>query len=257
MVYETSGYLVAATRQTDYKATEISPSVNVPTSTQIDVTVYQDYSGGASADNSETLTDVASTTYSLSNFETAQGSTYWVRFDLSTSDDSVTPTVNEATVVADGLELSADFVGTLSGSGTLSRSRELSASVEGSLSGSGTLYRVGPVYATTELPNVTVDDITPIDASIEDELTVQSPQVSDYGDVRAQIRVSGSGNNYGDDVVVAHDGGDFTFADLLDGEKYDLRARTETEHVTGSWAGVSAVTLLPADTNFTNTDREI
>ena len=103
----------------------------------------------------------------------------------------------------------------------------------------------GPVTTTTPLPDLTVDDITPIDASVEDQLTVPEPGVTDYGDIRAQLRVTGSGNAFGDDVVVAHGGGPLTFATLLDGEKYDLRVRTETEHVDGAWVGVSAITLLP------------
>jgi len=107
-------------------------------------------------------------------------------------------------------------------------------------SDSGTLTR------TTDPRDLTVDDITPIDASVEDQLTIPNPGVADYGTYRAQERVTGSGNAYGDDVTVAHDGSDLVIGGLLDGEKYDLRARHETEHVSGAWAGVSEVTLLPA-----------
>lgn len=112
------------------------------------------------------------------------------------------------------------------------------------------------VQFTTVLPDVASGDITPVGASVEDELTVPTPGVSNYGDVRMQIRVSGSGNSFGSDIVHPHDGSDFTFQNLADGEQYDIRARTETEHVTGTYVTVSEVTLLPADTGLAATNRE-
>jgi len=98
MAFESDGYLVTDTRTSGFEATEIDLTVTVPTDTQIDVTVYQDTSGGTTADNTETLADVSSGTTPLSNFEAASGATYWLRFDLSTSDSSVTPEVDAATV---------------------------------------------------------------------------------------------------------------------------------------------------------------
>jgi len=102
--------------------------------------------------------------------------------------------------------------------------------------------------ATTELPDVTVASITPIDASVEDELTPRNATVADNGDVRYQARIAGSGNAYGSagEVVVAQGGAAPTFTNLLDGEEYDIRARSETAHVTGSYVTVEKITLLPA-----------
>lgn len=113
----------------------------------------------------------------------------------------------------------------------------------------------GTAQATTALPDVTTGSITPVDASVEDELTVPNAGVSNYGSLDYEIRIAGSGSAYGDRQTVAHDGSAVTFAGLLDGESYDIRARTRTEHVDGAWVSVSEVTLLPADTNLTNTDR--
>jgi len=103
-----------------------------------------------------------------------------------------------------------------------------------------------PKTRTTALPDVATGDITPIDASVEDELTAPNAAVADNGDVRYQIRESGSGNAFGSDIVVPQGGSDATFTGLLDGERYDIRARSETEHVTGAYVEVSDVTLLPA-----------
>jgi hypothetical protein len=108
----------------------------------------------------------------------------------------------------------------------------------------------GTKTATTELPDTTVDSITPIDASVEDELTVPNATVADYGDVRYQIRVTGSGNAYGNDKVVTQGGNPVMFVNLEDGEKYDIRARSETEHKTGDWAEVTAITLMPTPTGI-------
>lgn len=117
----------------------------------------------------------------------------------------------------------------------------------------------GTLTTTTELPDVATGDITPIDASVENELTVPNANVADTGIVRYQIRVSGSGNAYDDDIGVVQGGADVTFdnanANILDGEKYDVRARSETPDVIGAWVSVSEITKLPADTNLTNTDR--
>ncbi|MFC7253707.1 fibronectin type III domain-containing protein [Haloplanus litoreus] len=106
-------------------------------------------------------------------------------------------------------------------------------------SDSGTLTR------TTDPRDLSQDDITPVDTSVEDQLRIPNPGVADYGDYRGQLRVTNSGDAYGSDVVVAYDGADLVFTGLPDGEKFDLQGRHETEHVNGVWAGVSAITLLP------------
>jgi hypothetical protein len=99
---------------------------------------------------------------------------------------------------------------------------------------------------TTALPDTTVNAITPIDASVEDELTLPNADVADYGDVRYQIRVAGSGDPYGSDVVVSQGGSDATFTGLADGEKYGIRARSETEHADGTYTEVTEITKLPS-----------
>jgi len=108
--------------------------------------------------------------------------------------------------------------------------------------------------ATTELPDVATGDITPVDASVEDELTVPNASVADDGNVRYQIREANIGASYGSDIVVAQGGGDATFTGLKDGEQYDIRARSETEHVTGAYVSVADVTLLPAPGSLTTSN---
>ncbi|MFC7175211.1 hypothetical protein ACFQL0_21125, partial [Haloplanus litoreus] len=94
-------------------------------------------------------------------------------------------------------------------------------------SDSGTLTR------TTDPRDLSQDDITPVDTSVEDQLRIPNPGVADYGDYRGQLRVTNSGDAYGSDVVVAYDGADLVFTGLPDGEKFDLQGRHETEHVNG------------------------
>lgn len=139
MIYETDGYVVTETKQADGSAQQIDLTVTSPTNTQIDVTVYQDESGGTTADNSETLTDVTSTTYSLSNFTTSSGATYWLRFDLSTTDDSVTPEVDGATVT-----VYAEYArqSTLYGNGEITDTRTIT------LPRTSTIYGNGEITAT-------------------------------------------------------------------------------------------------------------
>ena len=99
MTFETSGSLTTTTKQVDGKATNISISATLPTNTSASVTVKQDESGAQSTDNSEsvTLTD-GTTTSDLTSFTNTSGSTYWLTFLLSTSDDSTTPSVDSATL---------------------------------------------------------------------------------------------------------------------------------------------------------------
>lgn len=145
MKFEQNGYLVTDTRTSDLKATEISLSVTVPTGSQIDVTVYQDTSGGTTADNTETITDASTATYTLSNFSSVNNATYWIRFDLSTTDDSVTPTVDGATVY-----LSQSFTRTaeLTGDGDITTTRTTA------LDRSSVLSSDGDVTAFTTLSSV-------------------------------------------------------------------------------------------------------
>lgn len=99
MSFEADGYLVTDTQSSDSEAVELTFTGTIATDTQVDVTVYQDESGGTTADNQEQLTDVQhGNTYSLSNFTASSGATYWTRFDLTTSNTDNTPEVDEASV---------------------------------------------------------------------------------------------------------------------------------------------------------------
>jgi len=98
-IYETSGSLTTTTKQVDGEATSISVTATLPSNTSADVTVKQDESGAKSADSTETvvLTD-GTTDVALSSFSNNTGSTYWLTFSLSTSDDSATPSIDSATL---------------------------------------------------------------------------------------------------------------------------------------------------------------
>lgn len=101
---------------------------------------------------------------------------------------------------------------------------------------------------TTTLPDAAA---LQADASVEDELTASVTDVLNYGQYRWQYRVTGSGNNYTDEGTTGESTPSKTITGLLDGEQYDIRARTETEHATGAWTVISPVTLLPAPSNPT------
>ena len=99
MAFETSGSLTTATKTADGTATEITTDATVPTNASISLTVKQDESGGTTADNTETIpVGDGTTTTPLSNFNNVAGSSWWLTIDLSTSDDTVSPTFNNATL---------------------------------------------------------------------------------------------------------------------------------------------------------------
>ena len=102
--YETSGSLTTATKTSDGRAVEITTDATVPTDTSISLTVKQDESGGTAPDSTETIAvGDGTTTASLSSFSFSDGSAYWLEIELSTSDDSVTPTFHSATVTVNTL----------------------------------------------------------------------------------------------------------------------------------------------------------
>lgn len=114
MAYENSGTLTTVTRQSDGEATELSVNADLPANTSIDVTVHQDESGGQTSDSSEVvaLSD-GNNSYPLNNFSYAEGGTYWLFFDVSTSDTDNTPTVFEASVqTTDAINEELVFVST-------------------------------------------------------------------------------------------------------------------------------------------------
>ena len=104
MAFETNGSLTTATKTADGTATEITTDATVPTDTSISLTVKQDESGGTTADTTETISVADGTaTTSLSSFNNVTGSSWWLTIDLSTSDTSVSPTFNSATLTVESL----------------------------------------------------------------------------------------------------------------------------------------------------------
>lgn len=108
--------------------------------------------------------------------------------------------------------------------------------------------RSGTVTATTDLP----DPQQPaLDTSVKDEITASYTDVINNGDYRVQIREDGetewNSNATGfDEQVVGEATTSVTFTGLEDGEAYEVRLRTETEHVIGPFTSpVSAAALLP------------
>lgn len=94
-----------------------------------------------------------------------------------------------------------------------------------------------------------------LDASIEDEITVSWSDEINNGSYRLQIRATGetswdsNAEGYGE-AVLGHDTLSHTFTGMEDGEEYEARLRTETNHENGTWTTpVSAVTVLPAPNN--------
>jgi len=102
MTFETSGSLITATKTADGTAVDITTDATVPTNTSISLTVKQDESGGTTADNTETISvsDGTNTT-TLSNFNNVTGSSWWLTIELSTTDGTVSPTFNSATLTVE------------------------------------------------------------------------------------------------------------------------------------------------------------
>lgn len=155
--YETSGTLTTATKTADVAANEATFTVTVSTNTQVDVTIYQDTTGDGTANNTDSITDISSTTYSLSGFEAVTGADYWIEFSLSTTDDTTTPSVDVSTVSgtivfsgAASLDGTGDIVATgtpsitaassLAGSGDVVASKTTTHATAASLTGSGDLF---------------------------------------------------------------------------------------------------------------------
>lgn len=115
-----------------------------------------------------------------------------------------------------------------------------------------------PVTTTTTLPDA---DQPVLGNGVEDEISVdRETQPTNYGDVRWQVRETGesswSGSATGfDESTVAFDTITFAILNREDGEEYEVRLRTETEHRTGSWTSpVSIITKFPGATNLSASD---
>lgn len=112
-----------------------------------------------------------------------------------------------------------------------------------------------PVTFTTTLPD---EDQPLLGNGVEDEVAVDRESApTNYGDVRLQIRETGAAS-WGSSATgfaeqtIAYDTLTAQFTGREDGEEYEVRARTETEHATGAWTTpVSIVTKFPGASSLT------
>ena len=110
------------------------------------------------------------------------------------------------------------------------------------------------VTFTTDLPD---EDQPVLGNGVEDEVAVdRETAVSNNGSVRIQIRETGE-SSWGPNAVGfaefigAFDTLTMEFVGRLDGKEYEVRARTETDHVTGAWTTpVEIVTEFPGATGL-------
>ncbi|MFC5278656.1 hypothetical protein ACFPM1_07795 [Halorubrum rubrum] len=114
-----------------------------------------------------------------------------------------------------------------------------------------------PRQFTTGLPD---EDQPLLGNGVEDEIAVDRESApTNYGDVRIQIRETGASSWDGSaagfgEFIGAFDTITMEFVGREDGERYEVRARTETEHVTGGWTEPVAITTqFPGATALTMT----
>jgi hypothetical protein len=108
-----------------------------------------------------------------------------------------------------------------------------------------------PATFTTTLPDAQAPSL---DNGVEDEIQASCPDDTNTGQYRFQIRettattwtasaegfqeaTTASDSDTSDTVSV-------TFTGLEDGERYEVRARTETSDVTGAWSDATAITTI-------------
>lgn len=80
---------------------ELQTTATVPGSTSIDITVFEDTSGDGTADRQQTKSipnGTTTTEYDLLQSAVAQGDVLWMEIGLSTTDDTVTPELDTATL---------------------------------------------------------------------------------------------------------------------------------------------------------------
>lgn len=114
-----------------------------------------------------------------------------------------------------------------------------------------------PTIAATTLPD---EDAPVLGNGVEDEVAVdRESATTNNGDVRIQIRETGqsawdSGAEGFGEFIGAFDTLTMEFVGREGGERYEIRARTETEHVTGAWTDPVAITTkFPGATQLTAT----
>lgn len=103
-----------------------------------------------------------------------------------------------------------------------------------------------PLTFTTNLPDASG---LLLDSSIEDEVTANWDDTVNYGSYHVQHKASDV-TTWTDDGTVGEATLSMTVGNLNDGEEYDLRVRTETEHATGAWISATTITVLPKPTNL-------
>lgn len=118
-----------------------------------------------------------------------------------------------------------------------------------------------PVAFTTDLPDT---DAPALGNGVEDEIAVtREAQTTNYGHVRIQAREVGA-TTWGasaagfTEITVAHDTLSTSVTGREDGEAYEVRLRTETEHRTGAWTTpVQITTKFPGAVSpaASSTDR--
>ncbi|WP_049987128.1 fibronectin type III domain-containing protein [Halobellus rufus] len=106
-----------------------------------------------------------------------------------------------------------------------------------------------PIQAQTTLPDA---DAPTLGNGVEDEIAVSNPDVINYGTYRIQCRETGqsawdsSATGFAEQTIDADADLDGTEDDIItgreDGEEYEVRVRTETEHATGAWTDPVAIT---------------
>lgn len=118
---------------------------------------------------------------------------------------------------------------------------KVEAYTEDATSESGT---TSPV--TTDLPDASG---LALDASVEDQFGATWNDTIDYGSYRLEYKKTSASTwtagGTEPESVTSH-----TIAGLADGEKYDVRLRTETEHVTGDWLIITETTFIPTPSDF-------
>ncbi|MBX0325796.1 fibronectin type III domain-containing protein [Halomicroarcula sp. F13] len=125
-----------------------------------------------------------------------------------------------------------------------------------------------PVQFTTDLPDVAQPDLG---NGVEDEIAVDWTDVINYGEYAVQYRETTS-STWLAGPTVDDTASSATITGLEDGEAYEVRIRTQTEHVDGAWTtptsittkfpgasslSVDAVTTTSVDLSWTdNSDNE-
>lgn len=110
-----------------------------------------------------------------------------------------------------------------------------------------------PATFTTTLPDAQTPSLS---NGVEDEVGVDWTDVVNYGNYDIQIRETGTNswdsNATGfEETVQGEATTSIAFTNKEDGEEYEVRMRTQTEHVTGTWTTPTAiVTKFPGITNY-------